>query len=42
MELKDAMLGRRSIRFYKTGKISQADIQAIIAAANMAPSWKNS
>ena len=42
MELKDAVLGRRSIRFYKTGKISQADIQAIIAAANMAPSWKNS
>ncbi len=42
MELKDAIYKRRSIRFFKEGNISEEQINQIIEAANMAPSWKNS
>lgn len=42
MELNDAINGRRSIRFFKEGSIDESQINAIISAANKAPSWKNS
>lgn len=42
MELQEAMYGRRSIRFFQEGNISNEQLQQIIEAADMAPSWKNS
>ena len=43
MELKDAVYSRRSIRVYDPEKSVDRDtVNAILAAAQMAPSWKNS
>ncbi len=42
MELQDALQQRRSIRKYQKKDVSKEDIQAMIEAANLAPSWKNS
>ena len=41
MELKEAVLTRRSIRQYTGEPVSAEDIQAIISLARYAPSWKN-
>lgn len=42
MECNEAIYNRRSIRFFKEGSITEDQINQIIEAANMAPSWKNS
>lgn len=42
MKLQDALEGRRSIRKYQDRMVLDKDIQAIIEAAILAPSWKNS
>ena len=42
MELQEALQQRSSIRKYKKKDVSKEDIQAMIEAANLAPSWKNS
>ncbi len=42
MELKNAMTERRSIRKFKEEKVKREDIEAMIDAAILAPSWKNS
>jgi Nitroreductase len=42
MELQEALQQRRSIRKYQKKDVSKEDIQAMIEAANLAPSWKNS
>lgn len=42
MELDQALKGRRSTRFFKEGSIDESQINEMICAANMAPSWKNS
>jgi nitroreductase len=41
MELIDAIKGRRSIRKYKPGNISDAHLNLILEAARWAPSWAN-
>ena len=41
MELLNAIKGRRSIRSYKPGPVSAADLQYILEAAQWAPSWAN-
>ena len=42
MELKSAILGRRSIRKYAPCVIAKEDIEKMVSSAQMAPSWKNS
>lgn len=43
MELTTAMKNRRSIRTYKEGKtVDKSTVEALIQAAQLAPSWKNS
>lgn len=42
MELKECLNGRRSIRNFKADKVARDDIEKMIEAAIMAPSWKNS
>ena len=42
MELTKAIYERRSIRKYKDADISREEIEELIKAAQMAPSWKNS
>lgn len=42
MELQDILKQRRSIRKYKNQPVQKEDIQKIIHAAILAPSWKNS
>ncbi|MEG0368192.1 MAG: nitroreductase family protein, partial [Coprobacillus sp.] len=42
MELQDVLETRRSIRKYKDAMVSEEDIQSILEAAILAPSWKNS
>lgn len=42
MELNECLKGRRSIRNFKTVQVARADIEKMIEAAIMAPSWKNS
>lgn len=42
MQFIDAIKERRSIRKYKSDKVSKATIEKIIEAARYAPSWKNS
>lgn len=41
MELFDVIKTRRSIRKYRTDPVSDGDINAILDAARLAPSWKN-
>ena len=42
MEFNELLKNRRSIRKYKTDKVSDEQIHEIIEAAIYAPSWKNS
>lgn len=42
MEIDKVMEKRRSIRQYKTECVKKSDIETIIKAAILAPSWKNS
>ena len=42
MELSKAVYGRRSIRKYAPCVVKKEEIEEIIKAAQMAPSWKNS
>lgn len=42
MELTNAIYGRRSIRKYDEKEITKEEIEELIKAAQMAPSWKNS
>ncbi len=42
MNLNECIIGRRSIREFLDKPVSKEDIEAIIKAAQMAPSWKNS
>lgn len=42
MELLKAIRDRRSIRKYKTKPVSDKDLNVILEAARLAPSWKNS
>ena len=42
MELQEVIEKRRSIRKYKQQKVSHQDIETMIQAAILAPSWKNS
>ncbi len=42
MELQQAIEQRRSIRKYQQKEVKREDLQAMIKAANLAPSWKNS
>ncbi|MBO4403968.1 MAG: nitroreductase family protein [Treponema sp.] len=42
MELKEAVLSRRTIRAYEKTEIKESDVKEIIAFAQNAPSWKNS
>lgn len=41
MELKDCILTRRSIRRYTDKAVSKETVEAIVALAAYAPSWKN-
>ena len=41
MDVKDAIMGRRSIRKYKSTPISEEDIRDILEAGTMAPSASN-
>lgn len=41
MELKQAILERRSIRKYKANPVSDSQVKAIMEAARWAPSWAN-
>ena len=41
MELKDCILGRRSIRRYTGEKLSRETLEKIVSLAAYAPSWKN-
>jgi nitroreductase len=41
MELIDVIRDRRSIRKYKTTPVSQDDIEYVLEAARLAPSWGN-
>jgi nitroreductase len=42
MELFEAIKNRRSIRRYKPDLISEKDLETVLEAARLAPSWKNS
>jgi len=42
MELMDVIHQRRSIRKYKSDPVPEADIEYILEAARLAPSWANS
>lgn len=43
MELDQVMAQRRSIRAYQENrKVDRADVEAVLKAATLAPSWKNS
>ena len=42
MELNDAIILRKSIRVYKDTAVAREDLEQLIAAAQQAPSWKNS
>ena len=42
MELTKCINERRSIRKYKDAEITKAEIEELVKAAQMAPSWKNS
>ena len=42
MEFMDVISKRRSIRKYKSDPVPQADIEYILEAARLAPSWANS
>lgn len=42
MELKNAILGRRSIRQYASCEVKKEEIEELIRCAQAAPSWKNS
>jgi hypothetical protein len=41
MELVDAIRDRRSIRKYKNTPVSKDDIEYILEAGGLAPSWAN-
>jgi nitroreductase len=42
MEFKDVITKRRSIRKYKSDPISKEDIEYVLEAARLSPSWANS
>ena len=42
MELKNAIYNRRSIRGYEECEIKAEELESIVKAAQMSPSWKNS
>ena len=42
MELKNAILGRRSIRKYAPCEVKKEEIEELVRLAQAAPSWKNS
>ena len=42
MEFIDVVSKRRSIRKYKSDPVSKADVEYIVEAARLAPSWANS
>lgn len=42
MTYNELLDSRRSVRAYSDKKVSREDVEAIIAAAQKAPSWKNS
>ena len=42
MQLQEVLEKRRSIREYQNKPVEREKIQAIIQAATLAPSWKNS
>ncbi len=43
MELQDVLNSRRSVRAYESGRqVTQEQIRQLVAAASLAPSWKNS
>ena len=42
MELMDVIRQRRSIRKYKPDPVSEADLEYVLEAARLAPSWANS
>lgn len=42
MEFMDVISRRRSVRKYKSDPVPQADIEYILEAARLAPSWANS
>lgn len=42
MELNQVLEGRRSIRKYKNEPVKKEDVEAMIQAAILAPTWKNS
>lgn len=42
MEFSQVLEGRRSIREYDGKAVSREDLEAMIQAASLAPSWKNS
>ena len=41
MELMDVIRQRRSIRKYKSDPVPEEDIEYILEAARLAPSWAN-
>ncbi len=41
MEFMDVVRSRRSVRKYKTDKVSKTDIEYVLEAARLAPSWAN-
>ena len=41
MEFNELIEARRSVRKYAAGEISQTELEAIVAEALEAPSWKN-
>ncbi len=41
MELKQAIAGRRSIRKYKSAPVNETQLNAVMEAARLAPSWAN-
>ncbi len=42
MDVMQAIMGRRSVRKYKSTPLSDKDIEMVLEAARWAPSWKNS
>jgi nitroreductase len=42
MDVMDAIMGRRSIRKYKSTPVSEGDLNAVLEAGRWAPSWANS
>ncbi|WP_249030553.1 nitroreductase family protein [Tannockella kyphosi] len=42
MELKDVIVQRRTVRKYCGKEVLKEDLEALVEAANLAPSWKNS